>query len=47
MAIDRQELIALFDRMGVDIQYGADTAATLGFREELADEVLKLEAEGD
>lgn len=47
MAIDRQELIALFDRMGVDIQYGADTPETLSFREELADEVLRLEAEGD
>lgn len=47
MAIDRQELIALFDRMGVDIQYGAGDAQTFSFREELADEVLKLEAEGD
>lgn len=47
MAIDRQELIALFDRMGVDIQYGANTPQILAFREELADEVLKLEAEGD
>jgi hypothetical protein len=47
MALDRQELIALFDRMGVDVQYGADTPETLGFREGLADEVLRLETEGN
>lgn len=43
--IDRQELIALLDRMGAGFRRGEDDADTLAFRETLADAIEALQQE--